>query len=251
MATKLVEKHSRTDKRLLATVPGFGGGEVYCLLTTKTDNRKLGNMLQVWIIPTKGPFPENQNANCGACPLVPKAAGGNGGCYVDRRSLAALWSQIDRHEVPPWNGDIELFRGHKVRFGAWGDPVLLPIAIVERIVGSCAGHTGYTHFWRMPQFQSYRRYFMASVHSAQEAREAVSLGWRYYLVSRKPVQQAELPMKTIVCPNEKIGVTCERCPVPCDGTGGKMRLVSISASPHGAAAVMKSKAWQGGEHDAE
>jgi hypothetical protein len=250
MTTKTVEKYSRTDKRLLATVPGFSGGEVYCLLTTNSYNRKLGDMFQVWIIPTTGPFPENQIANCWDCPLTPKASGGNGGCYVPRIPLYGLWRQLENKEIPSWQGDTELFRGRKVRFGAWGDPVLVPLAIVERIVGASSGHTGYTHFWRLPQFQPYRKYFMASVHSAQEAQLAHSMGWRFYLVSRKPVLQAELPMKTITCPNEKTGVTCERCPVPCDGAGGKMRLVSISASPHGNTAVTRSKAWQGGEHDA-
>ena len=245
MTTKLVETHSRTDKRLLATVSGFGGGEVYCLLTSNSWNRKLGDMMQIWILPTLGTDATYQTDVCGNCPLIPKAAGGNGGCYVDRRSLATLWGQIQRGEVPPWQGDTELFRGRKVRFGAWGDPTLLPLPIVERIVGACDGHTGYTHFWRMPQFQEYRKYFMASVHSAREAHEAHEMGWRYYLVSRKPIPTGELPMKTITCPNERIGVTCEKCPTPCDGSGGKMRLVSISASPHGGAAVMNSKAWQG------
>ena len=249
--TKIVGKHSRSDKRLLATVPGFGGGEsrVYCLLTMRTSNRKLGDMFQVWFLPATGTDAIYQRENCWDCALRPIAAGGNGGCYVDRRSLQALWSQIDRQEVPLWAGETDIFHGRKVRFGAWGDPVLLPLAIVERIVGACSGHTGYTHFWRLPQYQAYSRYYMASVHSAREAHEAHELGWRYYLVSRRPVPQEQLPMRTITCPNEKTGVTCERCPVPCDGAAGKMSLVSISASPHGGAAVMNSKAWQGADHE--
>ena len=241
---------------LLATVDDFNGmgGEAYIYATVKSANSKIGDAVQIWILPASDELFGDDSRVCGDCILRPKsqstdAVPSEGGCYVDGRTRAAMVKKIrSRNGIDIWDGSDALFRGRFVRFGAWGDPVLIPLPVVQRIVGQCSGHTGYSHQWAKPAFQAYRDYFMASVHTAEQAHQAHSLGWRYYLVSRKPIQQAELPMRTIVCPNERMGVTCERCPTPCDGAGGKMRLISISASPHGGAAVFNSKAWQGGNN---
>jgi hypothetical protein len=65
--------------------------------------------------------------------------------------------------------DLSLFRDRIVRFGAYGEPILIPLPIMRAIVGVSAGHTGYTHEWRAPWVQGYREFLMASTSAVTEA----------------------------------------------------------------------------------
>jgi hypothetical protein len=73
-----------------------------------------------------------------------------------------------------------VFRGREIRFGAYGEPVLIPITIVRALVACTVAHTGYTHQWAKPQYQEYREYIMASCDSPADFADARAMGWRTF-----------------------------------------------------------------------
>lgn len=68
-----------------------------------------------------------------------------------------------------------------VRFGVYGEPVLLPLPAVMELV-RLSSYTGYTHQWNKPEYQMYRHYFMASTHNQFEVSIANDMGWRVFNV---------------------------------------------------------------------
>lgn len=241
---------------LLATVEGFDGGEAYVFATgidKPSANRKVGPSIEIWSVPaTFLTDPQSQTHVCRigdngtGCALVPRSQGGGGGCYVAKMPIYEMVRAIKSRETKPWNGDAEPFRGKFIRFGAWGEPVLCPLPLVERLVSVARGHSGYTHLWGMSEYQLYRKYFMASVHDERQAARAYSMGWRYYSSSRKLIDPSLFPVKTITCPYETRGIQCASCGL-CDGAG-RGSMVSIQIPAHGSPAVLKGAAmWNGGK----
>lgn len=241
---------------LLATVEGFDGGEVFILATgihSPSANRKVGPSIEIWTIPATlltDKLSQIHVCRIGddgtGCPLVPRSIGGDGGCYVAKMPIYEMVKGIKSRETKPWNGDVEPFRNKFIRFGAWGEPVLCPMPIVERLVSVARGHSGYTHLWGMKEYQPYRQYFMASVHDELQASRAYSMGWRYYSSSRKLINPSLFPVKTITCPYETRGIQCASCGL-CDGAG-RGSMVSIQIPAHGSPAVLKGSAlWNEGK----
>jgi hypothetical protein len=221
----------------------FNGRAVVIIATgldKRSDNPKTGDMVQLWTLPAD----EEPHASvaqgtddtvCGACPLR-----SGGGCYVRVfQAPLAVWRAWRRGVYPRWDGaDLAPFAGRMVRFGAYGEPVSLPLPILSRIAGAAAGWTGYTHAHREPRFAGYRRHLMASVESAKDARAARRRGWRTF---RLLAGGARRVRGEITCPaSEEAGkrLTCAECGV-CDGTRGRegtTRRASVVIRPHGAAA---------------
>ena len=103
-----------------------------------------------------------------------------------------------------------------VRFGAYGDPTLIPLGILRYIAFFSKKWTGYTHQWRRAKYQPYREYIMASVDNLAELESARELGWRTFRVRANgaPLMQGE-----ISCPASdemEKRTTCERCGL-CNG----------------------------------
>jgi hypothetical protein len=239
------------NARLLATVEGFGG-EAYVVatgLTRPSANRKVGPSVQIWILPVEmltNKFSQQHVCKLGetgtGCSLLPKEVGGQGGCYVAKMPLYNLVKACKEKRVPIWNGETEIFRNKFVRFGAWGEPVLIPLTIVERLIGVASGHTGYTHLWGLREYQAYRNYYMASVHTPQDAQRAHSMGWRYFSSSRQLIDPQQFPTKTVQCPYDSSGLQCVDCRL-CGGTATK-QVYSIQIAAHGTRAVMRgSRFW--------
>ena len=222
---------------LLATVDGLDGGEVFIVATNlgrASANRKVGDAAQVWSIPAGG-LQGHQRDVCGSCPLMPQIEGGQGGCYVAKLFMSGIWRAIQAGAYPAWDGDTRDFDRLHIRFGAWGDPCLLPLPIVERIARASLGWMGYSHEWKRPEVAPYARYFMASVHTAQEAAEATSRGWRWFMT---PFAGEAIPSGAIQCPHQTRGIQCRDCRL-CDGHGhGK--TVNIWNTPHGPKSVLPS-----------
>ena len=106
--------------------------------------------------------------------------------------------------------------GRKLRLGAYGDPMALPIGLIRKLTSFATGHTGYTHSWRLPWSKPYRKFIMASVESESAAAHAHAKGFRTFRVRRddQPVMPTE-----IICPaSDEAGHkrTCETC-LACDG----------------------------------
>lgn len=200
-----------------------------------SQNTKTGDMIQTWILradvaPHTALKEGKDQAICGTCPHRGKASGGSGACYVNvGQGPRSLWVAHNSKGSIPF--DLERFRGHKVRFGAYGDPAAVPFEVWESIASVASGVTGYTHQWRTADTR-FARYCMASADTADEGREARKLGYRNFIV--RPVGSAK-PRGAVVCPaSEEAGkrVTCADC-LQCGGTDNG-RKADITIMAHGA-----------------
>jgi hypothetical protein len=106
--------------------------------------------------------------------------------------------------------------GRKVRFGAYGEPSLLPLSIVASIAAVAKGWTGYTHQWRKSEYAGYRECLMASSDSPADFADAQAAGWRTFRVR---TAGAEILPGEIMCPASPEGGNksqCNRCGL-CNG----------------------------------
>ncbi len=206
------------------------------ILTFNSDNRKTGDMAQVWIIAENESPLEARKLGlyqivCGDCPVV-------AACYVNLahrpRTLYTAFQRGDYPEAfPQLYGAVVASKG--VRFGAYGDPVLIPLPLVEELVDlSGRRFAGYTHQWRRPEYQGYRPYFMASCETLADAELATEMGWRWYLVTLD-----ETVPGAVLCPHQnaqhKYEVKCNTC-WACNGANrpvGARQRTNIIARPTG------------------
>lgn len=222
---------------------GRVNGEPYvAIVTFETSNRKTGDMAQIWFILEKvHPVQAVQTGMdaetvCSGCPF----ASGRG-CYVNvGQAPLAVWKAFHRGAYPYLSpGEYgRVFSGRRVRFGAYGNPTLLPLVLVDRIARMSAGWTGYFHDWRTnPRAAEYNRFFMASTETADSFRAAMAAGFRTFHVS------PEKPEGAIECLSDAKGLTCAECKL-CNGrfnsAGAPFRAMNperqrpnIWINPHG------------------
>ena len=132
---------------------GTVNGEPFVAVATlETDNRKTGDMIQVWFLLERiNPVAAvarriDMRTVCRGCPFA-----GGAGCYVNvGQAPLAVWKAFHRDNYPTLApADFRhVFAGRKVRFGAYGNPTLLPLDLVDAIARTSAGWTGYFHDWR-------------------------------------------------------------------------------------------------------
>lgn len=209
---------------------GTVAGHRYVVIATlETSNRKTGDMVQVWFLlvdlsPVQAVAIGLDAATiCKACPF----ASGNG-CYVNvGQAPLSIWKAYHRGAYPelfPANY-AEIFGGRKIRFGAYGNPTLLPLSIVKALSSLSNGWTGYFHDWSTnPLAREYSRYFMASTETETSRQAAQAAGFRTFHVS--PVQ----PAGSLECLSDAKGLTCAQCKL-CAGTSKNKPSVWIN--PHG------------------
>ena len=205
----------------------------------KSANKKTGNMIQIYIIldsmkATDSIRTGDDEAVCGDCPLR-GLLGKVRTCYVNLgQGPRSVFEGYQRGIYPDYEPSIhdELFMDRYIRFGAYGEPVLIPVELVEHLATLAAGHTGYSHQFGKPQFQVFRKYFMASTHTESDRRRAESLGWRWF----NTVTSDERLPGAIVCPaSAEAGkrATCAECRA-CNGShGDNDRRKNIQIQIHG------------------
>jgi hypothetical protein len=173
----------------------FRGHKFVCIavgLMKPSSNEKTGHMVQVYIIPSD--ILPSTAVKLGKDAIVCFNCKHRGTtCYVNvGQGVDQVYKSFERGnypELPSENGiptNLEiwkgLFEGTSIRFGAYGEPVRIPLEIVKTLTSICGGRiTGYTHQWKT--FPDYKKYFMASVDNPQEYKEAKALGWRTFRVS--------------------------------------------------------------------
>lgn len=206
------------------------------ILTFNSDNRKTGDMAQVWIIAENASPLEARKLGlyqivCGDCPVVDA-------CYVNlAHRPRTLYEAFQRGDYPEASLDLyaAVVASKGVRFGAYGDPVLIPLPMVEQLV-DLAGRrfTGYTHQWRRPEYQAYRPYFMASCETLADIDLATEMGWRWYMVTLEDSVPG-----AVLCPHQneknKYAVLCNTC-WACNGANrpiGERQRANIIARPTG------------------
>lgn len=215
-----------------------GDNQFAAILTFQSDNTKTGDMAQIWLIAeNESPFEARKlglyRIVCGDCGVVDL-------CYVNlAHRPRSLYQAYKRGDYPAYDqlAHDYVVAANGVRFGAYGDPVLLPLPVVRHFAELSGGrYTGYTHQWRRPEYQLYRQFFMASCETLADTQLAASMGWRWYMVTAD-----ETVPGAVLCPhqNQQLSrlVQCNTC-WACNGTkdravGAEQRR-SIIAHPTGA-----------------
>ena len=191
------------------------GDGVVCILTTRSANRKTGNMGQCWTLcsetdPVSAARLGADSVVCGDCAMWRW-------CYVQwPQAPAHVWRKHRSGGYPPV--DWAALDGALIRVGAAGDPAAVPVDVWAEVVRRAAGHVGYTHMWRRPAAQPLRQYFRASVESPAQQAEAAAMGWRTFRVKAPDMPKLAGEM---TCPASVVGsrVTCARC-LTCHGGYG-------------------------------
>lgn len=209
------------------------GHAFFVVATLKSSNDKTGNMVQTWFLlrdikPTEA-VKSGLDAStiCRECPL----ASGNG-CYVTVfQAPLNVWKTWHRGKYPELapKDYHKVFGGRSIRFGAYGNPSLLPISKVKAIAAVSKGWTGYFHDWKSmarAKRQAYGKYFMASTDDQCTLDMADGYGLRSFHVS------FDQPENTIECLSDSKNLTCEKCKL-CAGTYKKNKK-SVWINPHGA-----------------
>jgi hypothetical protein len=229
----------------------------------KSSNSKTGKMLQTYIIrshvhPVQAVRTGGDSAICGAgdtaCPLQGIFVRKRGkrkfrACYVNvGQGPATVYGAFRRGRyvdyVPALHD--QYIAGRKVRFGTYGEPVLIPLELLQHLASISAGWTGYTHQWSNLAYAGYRQYLMASVHglTGPWSREhAKSLGWRTF----RTMRGGEPADDEVLCPASKEAghrLSCMTCRL-CDGAGVRkigLDMVDVYIPGHGGKAIMSAVA---------
>jgi hypothetical protein len=133
--------------------------------------------------------------------------------------------------IPKFSAELEehilfMCEGKFIRFGAYGEPVLLGESLTAKICSIALGWTGYTHQWALSKYSWSSKFFMASVEGDFMKRVANKMGFRTFLVGKSEE-------KSVVCPASKEGgrkAVCADC-ILCSGTNGK-GACNIKILPH-------------------
>lgn len=217
-------------------VDNSSDAQFVAIMTFHSENRKTGDMAQIWLLAeNESPLDARKlglyRIVCGDCPVVSC-------CYVNlAHRPRTVYAALQAGQYPDYDPNLHetAVAENGVRFGAYGDPVLLPLWLVQRLARVSGGRwTGYTHQWRRPEYQVFREFFMASVETEEDAALAESMGWRWYMVTTK-----ERVPGAVLCPhqNTKLDrlVLCNTC-WACNGAQrpvGARQRVNIIASPTG------------------
>lgn len=220
----------------------FNGEDVVAIATgfNGSQNPKTGDMIQVWILqgnenPNVAYMGGKDDTVCGDCKHRSVKNGGLSTCYVSvHQAPNNIYKSYRKGNYDDYSKEIplSLFAGKKVRWGAYGEPTVIPLELISKVNAVAAGHTAYTHQWAKPEFQEYKSVCMASVDSPKEYKKARALGWRTF---RLLANDEQLDKGEFACPaSEEAGKkrTCFTC-MACDGSDGNPKKAVVAIKLHG------------------
>jgi hypothetical protein len=210
----------------------FTGERIFVIAAARSQNRKIGRMLQLWVIPATSPIDAVRSggdaAVCGDCKLRGDGHGNARACYVEWwRSVSNIWQAHHKAESMDPEQFSRLTHGEQLRITAYGDPVAVPMDVWAPMLNTAAGWTAYTHQWRRADGW-FKLWTMASVDSEEEQLEAAALGWRTFRIRHAG---GALQTGEIVCPHEvDHEIKCASCSL-CRGASRPAK--SIVVTVHG------------------
>lgn len=233
------------------------GSPIVGIATFGTSNQKTGNLVQTWILlqdthPVVATNTGEDTAICGKCPLRglirpaierrhvsvldTDTANKGRGCYVlVGQAPANVWKTYKRGGYPILNDSHRRkMIGMGLRYGAYGDPVAIPIKFWDSLAKYCTGRAapGYTHQWKVRKFAAWKSRVMASTHSVAENELAATRGWRTF---RTISNVSEIAPNEIHCPASDAGgytANCATCNA-CNGRGKNDQRKSVAIVSHG------------------
>lgn len=178
------------------------------------------------------PFFTLDKGVCFDCPFSSNA--GNGSCYTHKsnqfkgfismlKSIANEFNQnfdsIPELSTKDYIDIVRMGDNRYVRFGSYGEPTLIPIALVKMMVNVSKSYTGYSHqYMRKPE---YAKYLMASTHNQFQANIASEkFGFRSFIAVKDNSKTVG-----VICPaSDEAGFksTCSDCGL-CSGIEGKSK----------------------------
>lgn len=194
-------------------------------------NTKTGDSVQVFILPLEwivaGKILKDDSSICFDCVHSQQK---NKSCYVRKgfaglgliskvKSLHSQLSEIRSYNNETLQNIISLCTDNIIRFGAYGEPVLLGEELVYLVTKVAKGWVGYTHQWMRPNYKWASAYFMASTETLLMRNLANKLGFRSFIVT----ESIETIPGSSTCPASKESgkkTTCNKC-LLCSGTKGK------------------------------
>lgn len=211
-------------------------------------NRKTGEMVQTWILradvdPVEAMRRDADGSICGSCPLRGRQVKGKRegrACYVNvGQAPLSVWRAYARGSYPRMDAASvgELIAGKAIRLGAYGDPGMVPLSVLEDLVVHARVWTGYTHQWRRID-SGYARLLMASADSVADRRAARARGYRSFMVvpARANLGRYSRVMEC-ASTRDRNPLSCADCGA-CAGTrrGGASGAVDVVIRAHGTGA---------------
>jgi hypothetical protein len=198
------------------------GAPIVMLLTTRTNNRKTGDMVQTWIIrddmsPLDASKKKLDSSICGNCPHKWSVGGA---CYVNLGQAptaiykaykrGAYMDLTDPAATPLRNQTLgKILHNRKVRLGAYGDPAAVPVQVLRDLVTFASGHTGYTHQMRHKNFDpEVLQYCMASTETLKTSTNLWADKARTFRIVR---DISDLMPGEIECLADAKGMSCTDC----------------------------------------
>ena len=206
--------------------------EIVVIATLSSNNRKTGDMVQVWILsedthPVQLSADKQDHVICGNCPHRQSLGGA---CYVNiGQAPAAVFKAYQRGLYPVYDASKHdaLFKGRKIRLGAYGDPAAMPFEIAEHIISLSDGHTAYTHQQKHAGFDPrFLSLCMVSADTPKQAAAAHAIGAKTFRIAVDITNKFD---NEIECLSDSKGISCHDCGI-CKGSSAP---VSIVIAVHG------------------
>ena len=207
-------------------------------IDSDSANDKTGALVQSFILrsdipPLEAIHTGADRSICGDCdhrPILAKQSG-KPPCYVSvwqaPRAVFAAY-KAGRYERATPAQLRAILKGRKLRIGTYGDGAAAPVELWEELTAETAGHTGYSHQWKRPDFDHARwaPLVMASADSLDDAALANLYGMRAFRVS---VGIDPQPAEAVCPASAEAGrrTTCEKC-LLCAGTSKAARDIVIA-----------------------
>ena len=217
---------NQTSMKVWQGPSAYDGRPIYLAITNlvrDSVNRKTGPTAYAWIMsaeaePHTAAKAGDDRSCCGDCVRRPAngeylKANGMKACYVVKHEapLSIHRSLKDATPVGLERAKRALEHSGKIlRWGAYGDPAMLPIELGRELSSAAQDHVGYSNQWHLAFAQPWQSLLMASVSSFEAMLQAQAMGWHTF---RADKLGSAIANHETICPayDTKNAVQCVSC----------------------------------------